>query len=92
MQTNKEMAGQEMMCPRMHIQRAVVTEDGIQFEIQTPWDKTPRSVDLPVTVEQYSRWCNGELIQNAWPEGTAEQRETLISGISDWPENYSTSS
>lgn len=36
-------------------------------------------VDIPD--EAYQKICNGELIQNAWPEASATQREILISGL-----------
>ena len=31
--------------------------------------------------DKYKTWQHGELIQNVWPEWTAEQRELLISGM-----------
>lgn len=37
-----------------------------------------QSVSLPE--EAYESWSNGELLQRAWPEGTVEEREALISG------------
>lgn len=39
------------------------------------------SMDLPITVEQYNRWQDGELIQNVMPELSDDQREFLISGL-----------
>ena len=43
-------------------------------------------MDLPVTRKQLAAWVDGELIQNAMPHLTADQREFLITGItpSEW--------
>jgi hypothetical protein len=41
-----------------------------------------RTIDLPITKEQLDRWKNGELIQSAMPDLTAEQREFIITGTS----------
>ena len=38
-------------------------------------------MDLPVTREQLAAWVNGELIQNAMPHLTADQREFMLTGI-----------
>lgn len=40
-----------------------------------------RSVEVPATEEQITRWRGGELIQRAIPNITADQREILMSGI-----------
>ena len=47
---------------------------------------TSRTIDLPITKEQLDRWKNGELIQVAMPDLTAEQREFIITGTtpSEW--------
>ena len=36
-------------------------------------------IDIPK--DAYEKWQFGMLIQEAWPEGTATERETLISGL-----------
>ena len=36
---------------------------------------------LSVPVEAYEAWQMGMCIQNAWPDGSATDKETLISGI-----------
>ena len=36
---------------------------------------------MAVNVDDYTSWENGELIQNAMPYLTADEREVLISGI-----------
>lgn len=45
---------------------------------------------LPLTVEQILKWEQGALIQNAMPHLTADQREFLLTGMSDndWNENF----
>jgi len=43
-----------------------------------------RTLDLPITQEQYDRWLNDRvLIQDAFPHLTPGQREFLLSGITD---------
>lgn len=42
-----------------------------------------RTLDLPVTEEQLSRWQSGELIQNAMPHLTAGEREFIKTGVTD---------
>ncbi len=39
--------------------------------------------DVVVDVDGYDRWRGGELIQDALPERSAEDREMLISGTCD---------
>jgi len=46
-----------------------------------PITKNPTTLDLPCTVEQYIAWRDGELIQNAMPNLSADEREFLISGL-----------
>ena len=38
------------------------------------------TVQIPVIGPDYDRWKNGELIQNAMPYLSADEREILISG------------
>ena len=45
-----------------------------------------RSMELPVTPKQITRWQDGELAQNVFTQLNNEQREFLISGntTEDW--------
>lgn len=45
-----------------------------------------RVMDIPVTQDQIDRWVNGELIQNAMPNLTADEREFIMTGIT--PEEW----
>lgn len=36
---------------------------------------------LTLDRDKFERWQQGELIQNVWPEKTADEREMLITGI-----------
>ena len=49
-----------------------------------------RTVDLPITEDQYERWCNGELVQNAFPQLNADEREFLMTGCTpeEWDEMF----
>lgn len=40
-----------------------------------------RETDVAVNVEDVIDWCGGELIQNAFPYLSADEREMLVSGI-----------
>lgn len=39
------------------------------------------TLDLAVTDDQLRRWMDGELIQRAMPQLTADEREFLITGM-----------
>lgn len=40
-----------------------------------------RTLDLPVTEEQFKAWSEGELIQRAFPNLNNDQREFILTGI-----------
>lgn len=42
--------------------------------------------DIDVTFEQYDAWANGELIQDAMPHLSVEDREFIVSGCT--PEDF----
>lgn len=44
-----------------------------------PSCKTTTWVGIPI--EAYEEWNMGICLQKAWPEGSATERETLISGL-----------
>lgn len=46
-----------------------------------PFCREPGTLQVPVSVLQ--KWNNGrgQFIQQAWPEGTPDQREQLMTGI-----------
>lgn len=49
---------------------------------QDPFTGNWNSIDIDVTVEQLNNWrASGELIQNAFPNLTADEREFLMTGI-----------
>ena len=45
------------------------------------------SMDLDITQEQWTKWREGMLIQDAMPNLTADEREFMISGVT--PEEWS---
>lgn len=47
-------------------------------------------MEIPITQEQFNAWMLGDLIQDAIPELTPDQREFLISGVTpdEWEEMY----
>jgi len=48
------------------------------------------SMEIEVTNEQLQRWIGGELIQNAMPNLTADEREFIMTGITpeEWDEAF----
>ncbi len=50
---------------------------------KSPISKLENSMDLDITEEQIQKWQQGELIQNAFPNLTASEREFIKTGITD---------
>lgn len=50
-----------------------------------------RTLDLPVTDEQCAAFERGALIQHAFPDLPADQREFILTGITaeEWSANFS---
>lgn len=50
-----------------------------------------RTLDLPITEEQWERYKNGTLIQDAFPNLTTDQREFILSGVTkeEWDRVFS---
>ena len=40
--------------------------------------------DLPITQDELNRWQSGELIQSVWPHLSDDDREFILTGITDW--------
>lgn len=53
---------------------------------KSPFTGKTNTLDINVNEEQLTRWKNGELIQNAMPNLTADEREFIITGLTaeDW--------
>jgi hypothetical protein len=49
-----------------------------------------RSMELPVSEEQIKNWSNGMLAQNAFPHLTSDEREFIITGITqeEWEQAF----
>lgn len=47
------------------------------------------TLDIPVTIEQLDKWERGELIQRAMPNLSDDDREFIMSGITqdEWEEH-----
>lgn len=60
------------------------------IERVSPFSGDKHEMDIPVTEEQLLAWQRGELIQNAMPNLTADQREFIMTGItpSEWDEAF----
>lgn len=48
-----------------------------------------RTLELPITGEQYIKWQSGGLIQDVMPDLSEDDREFLMTGIikEEWDEN-----
>lgn len=51
-----------------------------------------RTLDLDLTLDEYASWRGGELIQNAMPRLSADEREFIKTGITpeEWAELFGT--
>ena len=54
------------------------------------FSRVTRTLDLPVTEAQLDAWASGELIQNAFPDLSPDDREFLKTGITaeEWEQMY----
>ena len=52
----------------------------------SPVTAAVKTLELDITMDQYSRWRGGELIQNAMPNLSADDREYIMTGMTpeDW--------
>ena len=52
----------------------------------SPITSAVKTLELDITMDQYSRWRGGELIQNAMPNLSADDREYIMTGMTpeDW--------
>ena len=51
-----------------------------------------RTLDLPITEEQIASWKAGTLIQKAMPQLSADEREFVMTGVTDqeWSDEFGT--
>ena len=51
-----------------------------------------RTLDLPITLEQYNSWKGGTLIQEAMPDLSPNDREFIMTGITseEWDNEFGT--
>lgn len=47
----------------------------------SPFSGETNTMDLPITVEQYERWLDGEFVQDVFPHLNADEREFILTGI-----------
>lgn len=69
--------------PEFTIIRDGVKYTGCQVTRISPYDNQTNRIVLPINEEQYTKWCNGMLIQNAFPHLTVEEREFILTGLVD---------
>lgn len=57
---------------------------------RSPFTGRQHSMDLDITEEQLTQWENGELIQNVFPNLSADEREFIMTGITpqEWHETF----
>lgn len=53
---------------------------------RSPWSKQTNTMRLDVSEEEYNAWLNGMLIQEAMPRLKSNEREFLMTGLTniDW--------
>ena len=62
----------------------------MQITRTSPVSGITRSLEIPCTEEQMAAYKNGALIQVAFPDLTADQREFILTGITkeEWDELF----
>ena len=62
----------------------------MQITRTSPVSGTTRSLEIPCTEEQMAAYKDGALIQIAFPDLTADQREFILTGITgaEWDELF----
>jgi len=60
-----------------------LTEEGMEVDNTSILTSRSNTMVLDITIEQVQEWMNGKLIQDAFPNLTAVEREFLISGMSE---------
>lgn len=60
------------------------------IERESPFSGNANRMDIPVTLAQIEAWKGGELIQDAMPNLTADEREFLMTGITpeEWENTF----
>ena len=60
------------------------------IERTSPFSGKKNEMDIDVTQEQIDEWKNGELIQNAMPNVSADEREFIMTGITpeEWENTF----
>jgi hypothetical protein len=60
------------------------------IERESPLSGNKNVLDVPVTLAQIAAWKNGELIQRAMPNLSADEREFLMTGITaeEWENTF----
>lgn len=52
------------------------------IEVQTPNCQVCfRTSQIRMPQDAYMRWVSGAMLQRAWPDGSPEEREMLITGL-----------
>jgi hypothetical protein len=60
------------------------------IERESPLSGNKNTLDIPVTLAQIAAWKGGELIQNAMPNLSADEREFVKTGITaeEWENTF----
>ena len=60
------------------------------IEKESPFSGNKNVMDIDVTEEQIASWQGGELIQEAMPNLSADEREFLMTGITaeEWENHF----
>ena len=62
----------------------------MMIEKESPFSGNKNVMDIDVTEEQIASWQGGELIQEAMPNLSADEREFLMTGITaeEWENHF----
>lgn len=62
----------------------------MQVTRRSPFSGKTHTMELAITEEELQRWKAGELVQNVWPQLTADEREFIMTGITkeEWDAEF----
>jgi hypothetical protein len=69
---------------------AIVDETNVDVTAKSLLSGVTRTVRMKATMLQFQSWTNGALIQDCFPDLTADQREFIMTGASpeEWDEEF----
>ena len=73
-----------------YLRWTVVDSEHLDVTNTSNYSGREHTIRIKITPSQFTLWCSGALIQEAFPELTPDEREFIISGITkeEWNELF----